>query len=213
MNKPLFFRRPFKYTYFRATLFLILINMLIFFLTYYSPVLKAYLAMNVGFVVYRGMLWQFVTYMFVHQGWSHLFFNMLGLLIFGTTVERTIGSKEFLLFYFVCGIFCGIFSFLIYFFTGSYRVFLMGASGAIYAILFAYAVCFPRSQIYIWGILPVPAPILVLIYAILELVDQFITSSNIAHITHLFGFLAAWLYFIVRMGIHPLKIWKNTYRN
>ena len=87
----------------------------------------------------------------------------------------------------------------------------MGASGAIYAVLFAYAVCFPRSKLYVWGILPVPAPILVLVYAIIEIVEQFISSSNIAHMTHLFGFAAAWLYFLIRMGIHPIKIWKNNY--
>ena len=206
-----FLRRPFKYVDFHASLYIIVLNFVVFLLTYFMPQLKFYLSLNVGLVVYRKMYWQFLTYMFIHQGFMHIFFNMLGLLFFGFAIEKAIGSKEFLLFYFVCGIASGLFSFVIYYFTGSYRIFLMGASGAIYAVLFAYAVCFPRSRLYVWGILPVPAPILVLAYAIIEVVEQFVSSSNIAHMTHLFGFAAAWLYFLIRMGINPIKIWRNNY--
>ena len=147
-----------------------------------------------------------------HQNISHLFFNMVGLLIFGLSLERAIGSKEFLLFYLITGTLSGVFSFLVFKFTGQYRVFLIGASGAIYAVLFAYAVFFPRSIIYIWGIIPLPAPLMVVLYAIIELGSQFFSSDNVAHLTHLFGFLSAWLYFVIRMGIHPVKVWKNTYR-
>lgn len=157
------------------------------------------------------MYWQFLTYMFLHSNLSHIVCNMLGLLFFGLALEKAIGSKEFVLFYFVCGALSGFFSFLVYRFTGQYRVFLLGASGAIYSVLFAYAVFFPRSVIFIWGIIPVPAPVMVLIYAIIELGSQFLGSrGNVAHMTHLFGFLAAWLYFVIRMGIHPLKVWKNA---
>lgn len=89
----------------------------------------------------------------------------------------------------------------------------MGASGAIYAMLLAYAVIFPRSRIFIWGILPVPAPVLVIAYAVIELGSQIIgVSSNVAHMTHLAGFAFSWLYFVVRMGINPYKVWKNIYR-
>ena len=206
-----FLRRPFKYVDFHASLYIIVLNFVVFLLTYFMPQLKFYLSLNVGLVVYRKMYWQFLTYMFIHQGFMHIFFNMLGLLFFGFAIEKAIGSKEFLVFYFLCGIASGLFSFVIYYFTGSYRIFLMGASGAIYAVLFAYAVCFPRSRLYVWGILPVPAPILVLAYAIIEVVEQFVSSSNIAHMTHLFGFAAAWLYFLIRMGINPIKIWRNNY--
>jgi len=135
---------------------------------------------------------------------------MLGLLIFGTSVEKAIGSKEFLLFYLLCGLLSGLLSFVIYFFTGAYGVLLMGASGAIYSVLFAYAVCYPNSRVFIWGIIPVRSPILVLIYTIIEIVSQVVSYSNIAHMTHLLGFFVAWLYFIIRMGINPIKIWKNV---
>jgi len=216
--KQLFFQKPFKYSYFRATIGLIIVNIFMFLVSFVFQNVGRYIlnfgALNVVNVHYHHMYWQFVTYMFIHQNMSHLFFNMFGLFIFGIQLERAIGSKEFLLMYFVCGILGGVFSYLVYLFTGQYYVFLLGASGAIYAILFAYAVVYPRSTIYIWGILPLPAPLMVFLYAILEIGSQFLgRGSNVAHLTHLFGFVSAWLYFMIRMRINPIKVWKNEYKN
>lgn len=214
-DKKNFIRRPFTYSYTRVTLGIIFLNFIIYAACYVSPTLFRYCygygALSTRAVIIGKYYWQFLSYMFLHSNMSHLFFNMLGLLVFGLQLERAVGSKEFLLFYLVCGILSGVFSFIVYYFTGQYRSVLIGASGAIYAVLFAYAVFFPRSIIMIWGLIPVPAPILVLIYTIIELVSNFLGSSNISHMTHLFGFLGAWLYFIIRMGIHPIKIWKNTF--
>lgn len=212
MNNPPFFRRPFKYAYFHATFCLILINAIVYLLCNFMPNLMYYLSMNVVYIVRDKMLWQFITYMFVHANIRHLLLNMLGLFFFGVGVERAIGSKEFLLFYFTSGILSAVLSFALYYFTGSYMVFLLGASGAVYAVLFAYAVCYPRSIIYLWWVIPIPAPIVVLIFAIIEVVSGFFSSSNIAHFTHLFGFLIAFFYFLIRMGVNPFKIWKNTYK-
>lgn len=216
MNKPVFFRRPFKYSYSHITLIIAVINLVIYALCYFTPEFGKYIynygALNASRVEYRRMYWQFFTYMFVHHDFSHVFFNMFGLLMFGIPLEKCIGSKEFSLFYAVCGILSGLFSFLVYKFTGQYRVFLLGASGAVYAVLFAYAVVYPKSTVFIWGIVPVPAPILVIIYALIEVASQMLgRGANVAHLTHLFGFLAAILYFEIRMGIHPVKIWKNAY--
>lgn len=206
-------RKPFRYDFYNATLIIIGINIGLFMLGYFWRNLNSLLALNVLNIVKGKMYWQFLTYMFVHGGFQHLFFNMLGLLIFGVSVERVIGSKEFILFYLVSGIFCGIVSFLTYYLTGMYFVFLLGASGGLYAILLAYAVLFPQNQIFIWGIIPIPAPILVLIYAIIEIASQFFNvASGVAHMTHLAGFLGAWLYFIIRFGVNPIKVWKNTFR-
>lgn len=210
MSKPLFFQKPFKYKFFSATLYLLGINLVVFLLTLRFPEWLYYLALSpVGMVRYR-MLWQPVSHMFVHGGFQHLFFNMLALFVFGYQLERAIGSREFLLFYFTCGIFSGLCSFGMYMATHSYTSLLLGASGAIYGVLFAYAVVFPRNIILIWGILPVPAPILVLVYALIEIFSEvFGVRGGVAHLTHLFGFLGAFLYFVVRMRINPLKVWKN----
>lgn len=216
MKNKLLIRRPFPYVYKRVTFGIILINFLIFAIQYVSPELFKYLyfygSMNPLLVIKNHCYWQFVTYMFMHYDVSHILCNMLGLFCFGLQLERAIGSKEFLLFYLLCGTISGVLSFLVYCYTGNYNIFLLGASGAIYAVLFAYAVFFPRSVIMIWGIIPIPAPILVLLYTLIEIGSQFLgAKSNVAHFTHLFGFLAALLYIIIRMGINPFKVWKKTY--
>lgn len=207
-------RKPFRYSFFNAALIIIGANIAVFLITSLIPDLKTLLSLNVLYITQKHTYWQFFTYMFVHADFYHLLFNMLGIFFFGMAVERSIGSKEFLLLYLVSGVFCGVISFFFYWVSGGYLVFLLGASGAIYSLLLAYAVVFPSSKIYIWGILPVPAPILVAAYAGIEIGSQLLSrKGNVAHMTHLAGFAVAWLYFIVRMGINPWKVWKNTYRN
>ena len=206
-------RIPFQYTFFNCTIWIIAINIFIYFLISVIPEFRHYLSLNVIFFVEYKMIWQPFTYMFVHGNIQHLFFNMLGLLFFGIAVEKAVGSKEFLLMYLVTGFLCGMLSFAVYYYFKMYRVFLMGASGAVYAMLLAYAVIFPRSKIFIWGIIPIPAPVLVVAYAVIELLSQlFGANSGIAHLTHLGGFVFAWFYFVLRMGINPYKIWKSNYR-
>ncbi len=197
-------RRPFPFRYYNATLVLIAVNAGVFFLSRLSGAFLMKLVL-VPALVAQGQVWQVVTYMFAHANLSHLFFNMLGLFFFGTQVERRIGSTEFLLFYFLTGILAGVFSFAVYAATGSWLVFLLGASGAVYAVLLAFATLFPDSRILVWGILPVRAPVLVLAYTAIEVLSQlFSFRSGVAHLTHLAGFGFAYLYFLVRLGINPV---------
>lgn len=206
-------RRPFPYIYKNYALVIILLNVAAFLAAKVWPFINNYLALNVYNCISQRMWWQPFTYMFVHGNFQHLFFNMLGLFFFGTSVERAIGSREFLLMYLVVGVLGGVTSLLVYFFTGMWGVFLVGASGAIYGMLFAYAVIFPKNKIFIWGIIPVPSPILVIAYAVIELLNQFTgTRSGVAHMTHLAGFAFAFLYFVIRMGVNPIKVWKDAYR-
>ncbi len=206
-------RRPFRYAYYNAALIIIAINVAFFLFFNLFPQWKYVLCMNVICVFKYHFFWQPFTYMFMHENITHLLFNMIGLFFFGIAVERALGSKEFTLMYLLCGTVSGLVSLVIYYFTGMYMVFLLGASGAIYSMLLAYAVLFPQSRIFIWGIIPVPAPLLVLLYALIEIGSQFIgASGGVAHMTHLAGFAAAWIYFEVRMGINPLRVWKDTYR-
>jgi membrane associated rhomboid family serine protease len=206
-------RRPFVYTYKNATLVLILINTAVYLLEKMVPSLMTYLPLNVYNCLAHGMYWQPFTYMFVHGNVTHILFNMLALFFFGTSVEKAVGTKEYLLLYFLTGTLCGISSLVIYYLTGMWLVFLMGASGAVYGLLLSYAVIFPRNRIYIWGLIPVPAPVLVLAYAVIEFGSQIFGLRNgVAHSVHLAGFIFAWLYFVIRMGINPVKIWKDAYR-
>lgn len=205
-------RKPFRYSFKNATFAIILINAAIFFIQQVIPSLRFILSLNVYNCIAGKMYWQPFTYMFVHGNFQHVFFNMLGLFFFGLAIERALGTKEFLLLYLLVGTLCGIFSLAVYYFTGQWRIILLGASGAVYGILLAYAVVFPKNRIFIWGLIPVPAPILVLGYAIIEFFSHFFgMRTGVAHSVHLAGFGFCWLYFVVRMGINPIKVWKNAY--
>lgn len=207
-------RRPFPFKFHNVSLWLIGLNILIFFFTFISPRLTVYLALNPLLVLRANAYWQFLTYMFAHANISHILFNMLGLFFFGSSVERRMGSWEFLLFYLVSGLGAGLFSFGVYIFTGSYNVILLGASGAVYAVLLSFAVYYPNANIYVFGLFPVRAPILVLGYAVIEIMSQlFSFRSGIAHLTHLAGFGFAFLYFIIRLGINPINIFRGGGRN
>ena len=205
-----FVRRPFRYEFYNMALIMILFNAGIFLVfaigsgRTQARMLETFALVPV--LVRSGSVWQLVTYMFLHWDISHLFFNMLGLFFFGVQIERHMGSKEFLLFYLVCGLAAGLFSFIAYWFSGAYTIVLIGASGAIYGVLLAFAAFFPRSQIYVFGIIPVRAPILILIYAGIEIFNQvFGGRGGIAHLTHLAGFAAAYIYLLARFRINALK--------
>jgi len=203
-------RRPFRYRNDNVVFYLIGLNILVYMaeiLLRNLPIIRNF-SMIPLLVLARGWIWQFVTYMFVHDPNSitHLLFNMLALFIFGRHVERRIGSLEFLLYYLLTGVMAGVFSFAAYILTGNYLIVLMGASGAIFAVQLAFAAFFPDSIIYIWGIIPLKAPVMVLGFTALEvfsLVTGF--NGNVAHATHLAGFGFGWLYFIVRFGINPWR--------
>ena len=201
-------RKPFRYTFCNAALIIIGVNLAVYLLTQIRPNLGAYLALNPFLCVYRRFYWQVFTYQFMHGGFMHLFSNMIGLFFFGTAVERRIGSREFVLAYLLSGTVCGLLSLLLYALTGAWGVFLLGASGAVFAILLLYATFFPRSTIFIWGIIPIPAPILVIGYALLETAYMiFGMRSGVAHSTHLIGFAVAWAYSVARFGVNPWREW------
>lgn len=196
-----------------AALTLVAVNVVLFFLTEAFPSLRAYLSLNTVLIIRGRMYWQFISYMFVHASLMRLLGNMLGLVFFGTAVERSLGTKQFLILYFASGLASGALSFAVYAAAGMNRVFLLGASGAVYAVLLVFSVLFPRALIYLWGILPIPAPILVSIFALIEIFSQlFGADSGIAHTTYLFGFAAAWIYVRIRMKKSPLGLWKEAYK-
>ena len=203
-------RRSFRYRNYGAVYWLIGINVLVFAATQFLGGRVAYFLTTrlsmIPVMVMNGWVWTIVTYMFMHGNFSHIIFNMLGLFIFGTQVERQMGSSEFLLYYFLTGILAGVFSFVVYYITGAYGVVLMGASGALFAVELAYAVFFPDSIVYIWGILPLRAPVMVLGFTALELIFSVTgMNSGVAHFTHLAGFVFGWFYFPVRFGMSPWR--------
>lgn len=140
----------------------------------------------------RFFIWQPVTYMFLHGGWFHLFMNMFVLWMFGSEIERMWGQKAFLKYYFVTGIGGGLFYTL---FALNSTIPTVGASGAIYGILAAYAMMFPERKIYLYFLFPVPARIFVLVIVVLELLSGISGhQTGVAHFAHLGGAIIGYFY-------------------
>jgi membrane associated rhomboid family serine protease len=180
---------------------LVLINVIIFLLQRLTPWVQALFALVPAEVVTRGMVWQLVTYMFLHGGFTHILFNMFGLVIFGSDLERWWGSRDFLKYYFISGIGAGIIQILAaYAFPGhrfpAYDIPVIGASGAIFGVLVAYAMAFPNRQVLLWFVIPVSARTMVILFGLIELVTAFQQGgeSPVAHFAHLGGMLVGYLY-------------------
>jgi membrane associated rhomboid family serine protease len=153
-------------------------------------------------VVTKGYVWQIVTYMFLHGSIWHLILNMFIIWMFGTPLEGVWGSNRFLNYYFVCGFGGALLSFLF-----SFNTTIIGASGAGYGILLAYAILFPYNEIYVWGLLPVRARTLVIFMTIIELASGFSRGDGIAHFAHLGGMAAGFLY--LRGGHHMRRFFQK----
>jgi membrane associated rhomboid family serine protease len=208
MSDSSFLRRPLRYSFFNATLYLIIANVIVFLVTTYAaPGLRGYLWLLPAAVVQANAWWQVVTYMFCHANFTHLFLNMLSLYLFGVQLERRMGSGEFLLFYLVSGIGAGLATLLVNNATGQGMVYVVGASGAIFAVLLAFASFFPDTRIFIFGILPMRAPTAVLVFAGIEVISMFTNlSAGVAHLTHLAGILFGYGLLVLRFRINPVRV-------
>jgi membrane associated rhomboid family serine protease len=161
--------------------------------------LSLYFGLSPSSVFGRLQIWQPVTYMFLHGGIFHLLFNMLALWMFGVELERMWGTKYFTKYYFVCGVGAAVTTLVLSVVPGdplSLRATLtIGASGAIYGILLAYALYYPNRPIYMYMVFPIPAKYFVMIMGGISLFSAMGTSGGgVAHITHLGGLIAGYLY-------------------
>jgi len=132
--------------------------------------------------------WTVITYQFLHAGFWHLAFNMLGLYFFGPRLEGRIGSRHFILLYLLSGVGGAVLSVL----TPDARI--VGASGAVFGVLLGFARYWPRERIYVYGLIPVEARFLVIFLAGLSLWSGIGGGGNIAHFAHLGGFIGGWIY-------------------
>jgi len=136
-----------------------------------------------------GRPWGAFTYMFVHGNFMHLLVNMLVLFFFGPPLEGQWGEREFTKFYFICGLGGVALSFLFV------PAAVVGASAAVYGVMLAFAMNWPNSPIYIWGIFPVKAKYLVAFFFVISLVSAFGSPGGpVAHFAHLGGLAAAFVY-------------------
>ena len=145
-------------------------------------------------------IWQPVTYMFLHGGFSHILFNMLVLWMFGVQLERLWGGPFFLRYFFITGIGAGVATIgaglLPFAFSEpTYFAVTIGASGAIYGLLMAFAIYYPNRPILMFLLFPVPAKYFVMIIGGISLLSAMNgPGGGVAHTTHLGGLIVAYLY-------------------
>jgi membrane associated rhomboid family serine protease len=147
-------------------------------------------------------VWQPLTYLFLHSpsAFTHILFNMLAVWMFGVDLERRWGTPFFLKFYFTTGVGAAasvlVLSLLPFTATASlWNATTIGASGAVYGLLMAWALLFPHRQILFMFIFPLPARIFVLIIGAIALLSAIAASGGpVANLAHLGGLLVGWLY-------------------
>ena len=210
-----------------VTFVLILVNVLLYlfdmFLTPSTHAVTRYLAMH-SETIFNPLYWyEFLTYGFVHDpsNFYHIFGNMFCLFFFGPWIERRYGKTEFFIFYLVAvvagglvwGIQTGLESHHVFQMTGKpLGGEMLGASGAISAVVILFACNYPKAQVFLFGILPMPAWALGVMYVVMDTLGAFNGGSNIAHTVHIAGAAVALLYFFTRIrftSLNPRKLFSG----
>jgi membrane associated rhomboid family serine protease len=142
--------------------------------------------------------WQLLTYGFMHGSWTHLFFNMFGLYMFGSEVERLFGPKRYLIYYLTCVVGAALMHLIVIYVARDIPLApVVGASGGLFGLLLAYGMAYPRRELIIFPIpVPIQAWLAVTLYGVAELVFGVTrTASGIAHFAHLGGMATGWVMF------------------
>ena len=183
---------------------LLIINGIIFFIQIISEnivvggrLLENYITGYFGLIPFGNpewafLPWQLITYQFLHGGFTHIFFNMLMLWMFGMEIENLMGSRKFLIFYLLSGIGGGLLQLLL----GSGLGAIIGASGAVFGVMVAFAMYFPDRMIYIYFLFPVKAKYLIVFLMVIEFLSIG-NGSFIAHLAHLGGASVGFLFVVL----------------
>jgi len=152
---------------------------------------------------YGFKIWQLVTYMFLHADFTHVFFNMFALWMFGVELEQVLGSRKFTFFYFACGIGGGL-AHLLLGPSFTHPAPTIGASGAVYGVLLAFGVLFPDRLIFLYFLIPIKAKYFVAMYILLEI---FAVGSNdlVAHLAHLGGAFTGYIFLLYETRRFPFQ--------
>jgi membrane associated rhomboid family serine protease len=170
-------------------------------LVYPRPIVM-FAGLTPALVLEHGWIWQPVTYLFVHSpgNFTHILFNMLSVWMFGVDLERRWGTRGFTKYYLITGVGAAVCTLLVSLIPWSatrtmYEAVTIGASGAVYGLLLAWAVIFPHRRILFMFIFPLTARVFVLIIGAIAFLSALGTSgSGVANIAHLGGLLVGWLY-------------------
>jgi membrane associated rhomboid family serine protease len=166
--------------------------------------LETLLGLVPALVWQKGFLWQLGSYMFLHGGFFHILLNMFALWMFGSDLERLWGTARFITFYFFTGIGAGLTTVLL---TPHGFIPTIGASGAIYGILLAYALLFPERRVLLYFLFPVPVRLFVFVIGLIALLNSITQpGDSIANIAHLGGLIFGWVYL---RGLDPSRLWRR----
>jgi len=158
-------------------------------------------------------VWQIFTYMFLHGGIMHLLFNMLTLWMFGMQIEQDWGTRQFLKYYFLCGMAAGVCVLVVNMLMGMWQVPTIGASGAIFGVLLAFGVLYPDQKVLVGFLFPLKAKYMVMIYAAIELlITMSSINSGVSTIAHLGGMAFGYVYLKARWKRVRLPDWRGAYR-
>ena len=166
--------------------FLIFANVAMLLLERIVPGVAQALVLVPAFIVVRP--WTVVTYMFLHAGFSHLFWNMVALYFFGPRVEARLGGRRFIGLYLISGI-AGALGSLITPYAA-----IVGASGAVFGVMLGYAHFWPRDSIYLFLMIRIEARWLVVLMTMMALYQGLSGQSGIANFAHLGGFAGGFIY-------------------
>jgi membrane associated rhomboid family serine protease len=180
-----------------AIKWIIIANVAMFLASYVYPPIILLLGLTPQEVIERQWIWQPVTYMFLHGGPIHILFNMLGIWMFGVELERRWGTRLFLKYYAITGIGAGLTVIgvgLLPFVTTShtYYAVTIGASGALYGLLMAYAYYFPDRPLLMFLLFPIPAKYFVAIVGAIAFLSA--PNSQVSEAAHLGGLVIGYLY-------------------
>jgi len=168
-------------------------------------VLNMWFALNPIYPGFNFQVWQLITYQFMHGSFTHILFNMFALWMFGMEIENIWGSKKFLYYYFICGIAAGLSQLFIapLFSTPAPTI---GASGAVFGVMIAFAMLFPDRYIFLYFLIPIKAKYLIGFLFVLEIFWIGDAGSNVAHLAHLGGAVAGFLFMMLDKRIDlPFK--------
>ena len=209
--------------------FLLITNTIVFVVYFLSvqlriaPLIMLFhgLSLVPSWVVKGAVIWQPITYLFLHSpfGFGHILFNMLSLWWFGSDLERDWGTRRFLNYYFFCGVGAGLCDVTARFLLVSGHALAIptiGASGAIYGLLLAFGILYPNRTIFLYFLFPIPARIFVLILGTIAFLSTFgAAGSGISHMAHLGGMIFGFYYLRFRPRlfdidwIGSLRLWKR----
>jgi len=183
-------------------------NIIVFIITLnpslYNSV-SSWFALQSDAVLYHFQIWRLATYMFLHGDFLHILFNMFFLWMFGRELEYEWGGREFLKFYFICGIGAGLLNIVV---SSSWTI---GASGAIYGIMVAYALLYPNREILIYFLFPVKIKYFVSFLVFIAFFSTMGAQRDmIAHAAHLGGAVIGFIYLKYKTQIiHLPNIFKQ----